>query len=57
MFLDLTNEGKEARTANTRLASCGVTMIKSNAVFQFNLSAGLTVFCPEIPPERKARNR
>ena len=42
---------------NMRLASCGVTVVNSNAGFQFNFSAGLTVLCPEIPHERKAAKR
>jgi hypothetical protein len=43
--------------ANSGFASCGVKCLNSSAVFQFNFSAGLTVLCPEIPHERKARNR
>ena len=42
---------------NSGFASCGVTVVNSSAVFQFNFSAGLTVLCPEIPHERKAANR
>ena len=42
---------------NMRLASCGVTVVNSSAVFQINFSAGLTVLCPEIPHERQAQNR
>lgn len=48
---------KESRTANMRLASCGVAVVNSSSVFQINFSAGLTVLCPENPPERKALNR
>lgn len=47
----------EARTANMRLASCGVTCLNSSSVFQINFSAGLTVWCSEIPHERQAQNR
>ncbi|MFQ3578859.1 MAG: hypothetical protein SNJ71_01800 [Bacteroidales bacterium] len=43
--------------ANSGFASCGVTVVNSSAVFQFNFSAGLTVLCPEIPHERKAAKR
>lgn len=43
--------------ANSGFASCGVTVVNSSAVFQFNFSAGLTVLCPEIPHERQAPNR
>ena len=49
-------EEKE-RTANMRLASCGVKCLNSSAVFQINFSAGLTVLCPEIPHERQAQKR
>lgn len=42
---------------NMRLASYGVKCLNSNAVFQINFSAGLTVLCPEIPHERQAQNR
>jgi len=42
---------------NSGFASCGVTVVSSSAVFQFNFSAGLTVLCPEIPHERKAAKR
>jgi hypothetical protein len=57
-----TDNGLQRRTdrtpaANMRLASCGVTVVNSSAVFQFNFSAGLTVLCPEIPHERKAAER
>ena len=41
---------------NSGFASCGVTVVNSSAVFQFNFSAGLTVLCPEIPHERKAES-
>lgn len=44
-------------SANSGFASCGVTVVNSSAVFQFNFSAGLTVLCPENPHERKAANR
>ncbi|MDX2130256.1 MAG: hypothetical protein SFU91_14575 [Chloroherpetonaceae bacterium] len=40
-----------------RLASCGVTVVNSSAVFQINFSAGLTVWCSEIPHERQAQKR
>jgi hypothetical protein len=53
-----TNHGRQGSTGgNTRFASCGVTVVNSSAVFQFNFSGGLTVLCPEIPHERKARER
>ena len=42
---------------NMRLASCGVKCLNSSSVFQINFSAGLTDWCSENPPERKARNR
>jgi len=42
---------------NSGFASCGVTVVNSRAVFQFNFSAGLTVLFPEIPHERKAAKR
>lgn len=48
---------KEARPHNMRLASCGVKCLNSSSVFQFNFSAGLTVFCSEIPHERQAQKR
>jgi hypothetical protein len=44
-------------TGNMRLASCGVSVVNSSAVFQFNFSAGLTVWCPEIPHECQAKKR
>ena len=47
----------EARTANRRLASCGVKCLNSSSVFQINFSAGLTVWCSEIPHERQAQKR
>ena len=47
----------EARTANMRLASCGVKWLNSSSVFQINFSAGLTVLCSEIPHERQAQKR
>jgi len=52
------NNGK-TRTpgGNSGFASCGVTVVNSSAVFQFNFSTGLTVLCPEIPHERKAAKR
>jgi len=43
--------------ANMRLASCGVQCLNSSAVFQINFSAGLTVWCSEIPHERQAQKR
>jgi len=45
----------KARRHNTGFASGGVKCLNSSAVFQINFSAGLTVLCPEVPPERKAR--
>ena len=51
------DDRKEARTGNMRLASCGVKCLNSSAVFQINLSAGLTVLCSEIPHERQAQKR
>ena len=48
---------EKGRPANMRLASCGVTVVNSSSVFQINLSAGLTVLCPEIPHERQAQKR
>ena len=42
---------------NMRLASCGVKCLNSSAVFQINFSAGLTVWCSEIPHERQAQKR
>ena len=51
------HDRKEGRSANTRLASCGVMYFNSSVVFQINFSAGLTVLCPEIPHERQAQNR
>jgi|APTNR8051073442_1049403.scaffolds.fasta_scaffold04057_4 hypothetical protein len=47
----------EARTGNMRLASCGVKCLNSSLVFQINFSAGLTVWCSEIPHERQAQKR
>lgn len=44
-------------TGNMRLASCGVSCLNSSSVFQINFSAGLTVWCSEIPHERQAQNR
>jgi hypothetical protein len=44
-------------TGNMRLASCGMTCLNSSSVFQINFSAGLTVWCSEIPHERQAQNR
>jgi len=52
-----TDDKKEGRPANMRLASCGVKCLNSSAVFQINFSAGLTVLCPEIPHERQAQKR
>ncbi len=51
------DDRKECRTDNRRLASCGVRCLNSSIVFQINFSAGLTVLCPEIPHERQAPNR
>ena len=51
------HDREEARTGNSRLASCGVTVVNSSAVFQINFGAGLTVLCPEIPHERQAAKR
>ena len=51
------HDRKEARTGNMRLASCGVPVVNSSAVFQINFSAGLKVLCFEIPHERKTQNR
>jgi hypothetical protein len=48
---------KEARLPNMRLASCGVKWLNSSSVFQLGFSAGLTVWCSEIPHERQAQNR
>lgn len=48
---------EEARCHNMRLASCGVRWLNSSSVFQINFSAGLTVWCSEIPHERQAQNR
>jgi len=48
---------EEARRHNMRLASCGVTVVNSSAVFQINFSAWLTVWCSEIPHERQAPKR
>jgi hypothetical protein len=54
----LTNHGRQGSTGgNMGLASCGVKCLNSSVVFQINFSAGLTVFCPEIPQERKAAKR
>ncbi len=44
-------------TANTRLASCGVTCLNSGSVFQLDFCAGLTVLFSEIPHERQAWER
>jgi hypothetical protein len=54
---NLNSTDKEQRTANTRLASCGVTCLHSSSVFQLGFSAGLTVLCSEIPHERQAWER
>ncbi|OYQ42756.1 hypothetical protein CHX27_03975, partial [Flavobacterium aurantiibacter] len=51
------HDRKEGRSANMRLASCGVTCLNSSSVFQINFSAGLTVLCPKIPHERQAQKR
>jgi hypothetical protein len=52
-------QGRTDRTpaGNSGFASCGVTVVNSSVVFQFNFSAQLTVLCPEIPHERKAAKR
>ena len=51
-------QNKERTTAtNTRLASCGVTLVNSSSVFQLGFSGRLTVMCSEIPHERKAWER
>ena len=46
---------KRAAT-NMGLASCGVKCLNSSSVFQINFSAGLTVWCSEIPHERQAQS-
>ena len=52
------NDTVDRRPAgNMRLASCGVKWLNSSAVFQINFSAGLTVWCSEIPHERQAQKR
>ena len=51
------DDKKEGRSANTRLASCGVTWVNSSSFFQLGFSAGLTVLCSEIPHERQAWER
>ena len=48
---------KEVLGYNMRLASCGVKCLNSSSVFQINFSAGLTVWCSEIPHERQAPKR
>lgn len=48
---------QEGRTANMRLASCGVKWLNSSSVFQINFSSELTVLSPEIPHERQAPKR
>ena len=48
---------KKCRTANTRLASCGVTCLHSSSVFQLGFCGRLTVLCSEIPHERQAWER
>ncbi len=48
---------KKARTANTRLASCGVTCLYLSSVFQLDFSSRLTVLRFEIPHERQAWER
>jgi hypothetical protein len=40
-----------------RLSSCGEKWLNSSSVFQINFSAGLTVWCFEIPHERQAQKR
>ena len=53
-----TNHGRQGSTGgNMGLASCGVTCLNSSVVFQFNIRAGLTVLCLEIPHERQAQKR
>jgi hypothetical protein len=46
---------KEAQTANTRLASCGVTFLHSSSAFQLGFSGVLTVLFFEIQHERQAQ--
>jgi len=46
--------GQERHLPTAVLRHGGVTCLYSNAVFQFNFSAVLTVLCPEIPHERQA---
>ena len=41
---------------NSGFASCGVTVVNSSAVFQFNFSAGLTVLCFEFRFFAKPQN-
>jgi hypothetical protein len=47
----------KCRTANMRLASCGVKWFYSSSVFQINFGTVLTVLCSEIPHERQAQDR
>ncbi|MBD3724453.1 MAG: hypothetical protein IE891_06650, partial [Flavobacteriaceae bacterium] len=51
---DFQTQWTRTPAANSGFASCGVTVVNSSVVFQFNFSAGLTVLCPEIPHERQA---
>ncbi len=48
---------REHGTGNMHLASCGVKWLNSSSLFQINFSAGLTVLCPDNPPERQAQKR
>jgi len=52
-----TNTKDKCTGGNMRLASCGVTCINSNLVFQINFCAGQTVLCSENPHERQAQER
>ena len=56
MFLDLTNDRNEARTANTSFASGGVTC-KLGALCFYSSSVLVDSFELRNPPERKARKR
>jgi len=55
--IDFQTRWTRTPAANSGFASCGVPVVNSSAVFQFNFSAGLTVSCPEIPHARKAADR
>ncbi|KEO72225.1 hypothetical protein [Anditalea andensis] len=56
-YSDFQTQWTRTPAANSGFASCGVTVVNSSAVFQFNFSAGLTVLCPEFPHERQAPKR